>query len=410
MVEDLLPRLLAALGVASALAAAWALALDRRSPPWRMLGAGLALQLIVALIFLKTRAGDLLFVAASHGVRALAAPAKAGAEFVFGATATGPTTIAFHVLPTIVFLGSLFAVLDYLGGVRLAVRGMAALFGRTLRLSGAESLAAAANLFLGMVEAPLCIRSYLAGMTRSELFTVMAVGMSTVAGSVLVVYAELLGADYAGHLVTASLIAAPGGIMIAKLMVPERETPATRVGVMPERSGEASGFVDAAAQGALAGLRLAAYIGATLIAFVALVAFANQILGALGGWVGVPDLSLQKILGVLFSPLAALMGVPGEEVFTVASLLGTKTVLNEFLAYRDLADLVAAGALSARSATLASYALCGFANFGSLAILLGGLGAMAPQRRADVAALGPRSLVAGTLATFMAACIAGLLL
>jgi CNT family concentrative nucleoside transporter len=252
------PRLVAALGVVAALALAWVISLDRSRTPWRVLGAGLVLQFFVALLLLKTALGSFLFRAAAWGVSALAAPAKAGSSFVFGATADGDYTIAFHVLPTIVFLGSLFAVLDYFGLIRLAVRGMAAVMGRALRLSGAESLAATANIFLGMIEAPLCIRPYLAGMTRSELFTVMAVGMATVAGSVLVVYAELLGVEFAGHLVTASLIAAPGGVMIAKIIVPERETPATAAGAALSSEREARGAIDAAAQGAVAGLRLAA--------------------------------------------------------------------------------------------------------------------------------------------------------
>lgn len=407
---ELGPRLLCGVGAAATLAIAWAVSLDRGHPPWRIVAAGLALQLVTALALLKTGLGALLFDAASWAVRALAAPARVGAGFVFGGVADGEYTIAFHVLPTIVFLGSLFAVLDYLGLIRVAVRAMAAVMGRALRLSGAESLAATANLFLGMIEAPLCVRPYLAGMTRSELFTVMAVGMSTVAGSVLVVYAELLGAGYAGHLVTASLIAAPGGVILAKLMVPERDTPATGAGAAIVREGEASGLIDAAAQGAGAGLRLAAYIGATLIAFVALVALVNQVLGALGRALGAPELSLQLLLGYVFAPLAALLGLPAEDVVPVASLLGTKTVLNEFLAYRDLAALVEAGALAPRSATLASYALCGFANLGSLAILLGGLGALVPTRRAELAALGPRAVLAGALATFLAACIAGIVL
>lgn len=407
---ELGPRLLCVVGVAAALAIAWGVSLDRRHPPWRVIGAGLALQLVVALALLKTELGALLFRAASWAVLALAAPARAGARFVFGGVTDGEYTIAFHVLPTIVFLGSLFAVLDYLGLIRVAVRAMAAVMGRALHLSGAESLAATANLFLGMIEAPLCIRPYLEGMTRSELFTVMAVGMSTVAGSVLVVYAELLGSDYAGHLVTASLIAAPGGVILAKLMVPERDTPATAAGAEVARDGGASSLIDAAAQGAGAGLRLAAYIGATLIAFVALVALVNQVLGGVGRALGAPELSLQLLLGYAFSPLAVLLGLPGEDIVPVASLLGTKTVLNEFLAYRDLAAMVEAGAIGARSATLASYALCGFANLGSLAILLGGLGALAPSRRSEIATLGPRSLLAGVLATFGAACIAGIVL
>ena len=406
---DLGLRAVSALGLFAMIAIAWALSLDRRRMPWRTLAFGLGLQLSVALLLLKTRAGGLFFRLASALVAGLDRYAGAGARFVFGPLVDSGFAIATHVLPVIVFLASLFGVLFHLGIVQRVVAALAAVLERTLRTSGAESLAAAATIFVGMVEAPLLVRPYVERMTRSELFTVMATGMSTVAGSVLVVYAGLLGEGYAGHLLTASFLAAPAGVLLSKVMLPETGTPETAhgAGVRMERAANA---IDAASQGAIAGLRLAGYVGAMLIAFVALIALANDALGALGNLVGVPDLSFQRVLGVGFAPIAWLLGVPPADVTTVASLLGVKTVLNEFIAYQQLAKLIADHAISPRAGVLASYALCGFANFGSLAILIGGLGGMAPSRRADIAALGLRSVACGALATLMAACWAGILL
>jgi CNT family concentrative nucleoside transporter len=234
--------------------------------------------------------------------------------------------------------------------------------------------------------------------------------MATVAGSVLLAYAAMLGPGYAGHLATASLLSAPAGLLVAKLMEPESEVPETAAGGRVPVERTAVNVVDAAAQGAIAGLRLAAYVGAMLVAFVALIALCNDALGALGAAVGIEALSLQRMLGVLLAPFAFLMGVPWAEASQVGALLGVKTVLNEFLAYQDLAALAQQGALAPRSVAIASYALCGFANFGSLAILLGGLGGLAPGRRPEVAQMGLRSIVSGTLASFMTACVAGMLL
>jgi CNT family concentrative nucleoside transporter len=280
-----------------------------------------------------------------------------------------------------------------------------------MRISGAESLSAIANIFLGMVESALVVRPYLERMTRSELFSLMTLGMATVAGSVMLAYVGMLGGgDYAGHLATASLISAPAGILMAKLMVPEREAPATAAGQVVDVPDGAENLIDAAAQGAIAGLRLAGYVGALLVAFVALIALANGALGWLGGFLGMPDLTLQRALGFVMAPAAWLLGVPWADASAVGALIGVKTVLNEFLAYQDLAAQISAGALAPRSAVIASYALCGFANFGSLAIMLGGFGGLAPERRAEVAQLGLRSIVSGTLASFSTACVAGMLL
>jgi CNT family concentrative nucleoside transporter len=286
---------------------------------------------------------------------------------------------------------------------------LAWLLSRTLRTSGAEGLAAGANLFLGMTESALVVRPYLERMTRSELFSLMTLGMATVAGSVLVAYAGMLGPGYAGHLATASLLSLPAGLLVAKVMVPESDTPATAAagGASVERA--AVNLIDAAAQGAIAGLRLAAYVGAMLIAFVALIALLNDGVGAVGGLVGAPDLTFEGILGVLLAPIAWLMGVPWQDAAQVGSLLGVKTVLNEFIAYQELGRLIETSALEPRSARIASYALCGFANFGSLAILLGGLGGLAPSRRDEVARFGLRSIASGTLASFMTACVVGML-
>lgn len=403
-------RALSLAGVLAMLAIAWAFSSDRRRMPWRTVAWGLAIQLALGLLLLKSAAGRGFFAAASAAVTGLTTYTGIGARFVFGPLVDGGFSIALHVLPVIVFMGSLFAVLFHLGVVQLVVRGLARGLERTLRTSGAESLAAAANVFVGMTEAPLLVRPYVERMTRSELFAVMATGMATIAGSVLVAYTAMLGADYAGHLLTASFLSAPGALVLAKVMIPETEAPLTAGGVRVEVGQPAVNLFDAAAQGAIAGLRLAGYVGALLLAFVALIALANDALGLVGGWLGIEALTFQRVLGWAFAPLAVLIGVPAADAVTVGGLLGVKTVLNEFIAYQELAKLVEAGALAPRSAVLASYALCGFANLGSLAILLGGLGGMAPSRRGEIAALGLRSILAGTLATLMAGAWAGVLL
>jgi len=403
-------RLTSAFGVLAIVAIAWAVSSDRRRMPWRTVAFGLGLQLALALLLLRSGAGLGFFRAASAAVTGLTTYTQVGARFVFGPLLDSGFSIALHVLPVIVFMGALFAVLFHLGVVQAVVRVLAAVLERTLRTSGAESLAAAANVFVGMTEAPLLVRPYVERMTRSELFAVMTTGMATIAGSVLVAYTAMLGSEYAGHLLTASFLSAPGGLLLAKVMLPETETPLTLGGVRAEMERGSANVFDAAAQGAITGLRLAGYVGALLLAFVALIAVANDALGALGGALGIEGLSFQRVLGWCFAPLALLIGVPPADATTVGSLLGLKTVLNEFLAYQELAKLVEAGALAPRSAVLASYALCGFANLGSLAILLGGLGGMAPSRRAEIARLGLRSILAGTLATLMAGAWAGVLL
>jgi CNT family concentrative nucleoside transporter len=409
-VSEIGARAVSALGVLAMIAIAWAFSLERRRMPWRTVAWGLALQLALALVLLKSAAGRGFFRAANTAIDGLTRYTEIGARFVFGPLADTGFSIVVSVLPVIVFMGCLFSILFHLGIVQMVVRGFAVVFERTLGTSGAESLSAAADIFVGMVEAPLLVRPYVERMTRSELFTVMTVGMATVAGSVLVVYAAMLGEGYGGHLVTASFLAAPGGMLLAKVMVPETETPLTSTSERVELERPAANVIDAASLGAIAGLRLAGYVGAMLIAFVALIAVANDALAGVGGWIGIEGLSFQRLLGWAFAPLALVIGVAPSDATAVGSLLGVKTVLNEFIAYQELAKLVAEGALAPRSAVLASYALCGFANFGSLAILLGGLGGMAPSRRGDIAALGLRAILSGTLATLMAGAWAGVLL
>jgi len=410
-VTDPALRLVSALGLVGLIAIAWVFSTQRRVIPWRVIGWGLGLQLALGLLLLKTAFGRAFFVAVNQAVVQFIGFTDEGVAFVFGPLEQLGFSFVLDVLPIIIFMGSLFAILYHLGIVQWVVNALAKILSRTMGLSGAESLAAVANIFVGMTEAPLLVRPYIERMTRSELFAVMSTGMATIAGSVLVAYAKILGeGGFAGHLVTASLLSAPAGILVAKVMVPETDTPVTATGGGATVERTSVNLIDAASQGALAALRLAAYVGALLIAFVALIAMLNGLVGWVGGLVGFPDLTLQWILGVLFAPLALLMGIPWSEAVEVGSLLGVKTVLNEFLAFRDLGVLIEAGALSRRSIVISSYALCGFANFGSLAILLGGVGGMAPSRRGDLARLGLRSILAGTLATMMTGCVAGILL
>ena len=404
-------RLLSAFGLVAICGLAWLFGTDRRHVPWRIVASCTGLQLGLGALLLRSEVGRRFFVAMNDAVDGLIRFTDAGTSFVFGSLRTTGFSFAIEVLPIIVFMGSLFGILFHLGLVQRGVQWLARGLARSMGLSGAESLSAVANIFVGIIEAPLLVRPYLERMTRSELFCVMTTGMASIAGSVLVAYAKMLGqSEYAGHLVTASFLSAPAGILIAKLMVPENETPVTGSAGGALAVSTSANVIDAAAEGAIAALRLAAYVGALLIAFVALIAMANAGVSALGGLVGLEGMTLQRLFGYVFAPLALLMGIAPADALSVGSLLGVKTVLNEFLAYQDLAGQIAAGALSQRSAVIASYGLCGFANFGSLAILIGGMGGMAPSRRGEIASLGMRSIAAGTLASAMTGCVAGIFL
>jgi len=410
-VSDPGARLVSALGFVAMIAIAWGSSQDRHRFPWRTVGWGVGLQLALGAVLLRTPVGGVFFGITNGIVDLFIRYVDAGVRFVFGALVDTGFSIVVNVLPIIVFMGSLFAVLYHLGVLQRVVDLLARVLSRTMGTSGAESLAAVADIFVGMTEAALVVRPYLERMTRSELFAMMTVGMATVAGSVMLAYIGMLGPGYAGHLATASLLSAPAGLLLAKVMVPETGTPETSAALAHAPALIPSvNVIDAAAQGAIAGLRLAAYVGALLVAFVAMVAMLNDLLAFAGALVGLPDLTLQRVLGWALAPLAWLMGVPWQDAARVGSLLGIKTVLNEFLAYQELAALIQAGALAPRSAVIASYALCGFANFGSLAILLGGIGGLAPARRPDVARFGLLSILSGSLANFMTACVAGIFL
>jgi CNT family concentrative nucleoside transporter len=410
MTEDWALRALSGAGFCALLGIAWLSSVARRKIDWRRIVWGVAIQIGLALTLLGTEAGRFVYGAAEIAISRLLGYTNAGTAFVFGPLLDTGFSFALGALPVIIFMGSIFGTLYHLGWVQPVVRLLAKVLSRTLRTSGAESLAAVANIFFGLTESGLVIRPYLARMTRSELFAFMTLGMSTIAGSVLVAYAQILGNGFGGHLVVASLVSAPAGLVVAKVMIPETESPDT-IGVVPDlESATTSNFIDAAAEGGLAGMRLALNIGALLLAFIALVALGNDFIGWIGGLVGSPDLTLQSILGFLCAPLAFLMGVPWQEAREVGSLIGVKTVLNEFIAYQQLGEAIAAGSLSERSAVIGVYALCGFANFGSLAILLGGIEGLAPERRPEAATLGLRSIFAGTLATCMTGCLAGMVL
>ena len=397
---------------------AYLLSEDRRAIPWRTVFAGLALQLLLALVFLKLPPAQALFSGLNRLVLLLDQATTAGTSFVFGylGGAAFPVAVpdsaavfvlAFKSLPLVIVISALSALLFYWRILPWIVRQFARVLTRTMAIGGALGLGAAANIFVGMIEAPLFIRPYLAGLSRSELFALMCTGMATVAGTVMVLYASTLSGvqpDALGQILSASVISVPAALLIARMLVPGAEH--AGAADVPLRS-EASGAMDAITRGTFEGVTLVINIVAMLIVVVALVALVNQVLALLPDIGGAP-LSLQRILGVLFAPLVWLMGVPPHETMTAGSLMGIKTVLNEFLAYIELARLPA-GALDERSRLIMIYALCGFANFGSLGIMLGGIGTMVPERRQEIAALGLKSIVAGTMATMMTGACVGLL-
>lgn len=391
------------LGIAVLIGIAWAISTARHRFPWRVVGWSLAMQVAFAVLVLKTAAGAAVLGAVASGVDLALQQANAGIELLFGPLADREqfgVILAISALPAIVYVASVFSVLYYLGVLQLAVVGMAKVMVRTFGTSGAETLAAAGNVFMGQTEAPLLVAPYLQRMTRSELHAVMVAGMATVSGGMLAAYIAL-GVD-ARFLLAASLVNAPAALMMAKIIVPETATPETAGTVDSQVGRREVNLIDAAASGASAGMKLVLNVIAMLIAFLSIVALVNLPLGAVG-------LSLSEILGWVFAPIAFLIGVPANEVSAVGAMLGKKVILNEFVAYLDLAALRAAGALSAKSEVIATFALCGFANLGSIGIQIGGIGAIAPERKQDLARLGLRALAGGTLATLVTAAIAGML-
>jgi concentrative nucleoside transporter, CNT family len=400
------------LGLVVILGVAWLFSTHKKEIKLKLIVWGMGLQFAFALLVLKTKFG-LLFQSIGDGVNAMLNYAEVGSQFLFGplGTKTGPFGVlfAFQVLPIVIFIASFFSILYYLGVMQVIVKAMAIGMQKIMGVSGAESLNVAASIFMGQTEAPLTIKPFLAGLTESELFTIMTAGMAHVSGAVMAAYVKIAGVSIT-HLLTAVIMTAPATIMLAKIFIPETEKPATagRVDVKIEKT--AVNVIDAAAQGAGDGLQLALNIGGMLIAFLALIAMCNGILGWLHtlpllGWL---PASLERVFGILFAPVAFILGVPWKDCGVIGDLLGTRLVLNEFVSFLKLGPLKAT--LDPKSFTIATYALCGFANFSSIAIQIGGIGALAPTRKSDLARLGLRAVAAGTMANFMSACIAGMLL
>ena len=451
--QTILGRLNSVLGVVVMIGIAWLLSENKRKVDWRLVGMGTLLQLVFAALILKTFAGRWVFEKANDAINSLLAFSDAGARFVFGNLidlsvpvgaplfqpgsaspvlepqfwAFTGALIAFRILPTILFFSALMAVAYHVGIMQIAVRGVAWVMQRTMRTSGPETLSAAGNIFLGQTEAPLLVKPYLETMTRSELMAVMAAGFATVAGGVLAAYVGMLQStfpDIAGHLLAQSVMGAPAALVMAKIMVPAVDPldpaaagalldklPAPVVDSKVAMKKMDANVIDAITRGTSEGMLLAFNVGAMLITFIAIVAVINGIIGGVGGLFGIEHLSLERILGYVGAPIAFVIGVPWEDARVVGSLIGTKTVLNEFVAYQQLAGALERGEIvHAKSAVIASYALCGFANFGSIGIQIGGIAAMAPSRRGDLARLGMMAMICGSLATFQTAAIAAIVM
>jgi CNT family concentrative nucleoside transporter len=411
-------KLLGIAGILAILALAWVVSSNRKAIRPRVVGAAFALQAAIALFVFKTTVGVATIKWLSFGVANLLGYANKGTEFLFGPADKNPlaNTFAIAALPVIIFFASLVAILYYLGIMQRIVRWVGGGIGWVTGISRVESLSAAANIFVGQSESPLVVRPYLAALPPSRLFTVMSVGMAGVAGTILAAYASLLGERYLPYLLAAAFMSAPGGILMAKMIMPDdpRDTDAVEdqkveVAETFEDGVKPANIIMAAAQGAQTGVKLAVAVGAMVLAFVALVALANGLLGGLGNMVGIPDLSFQRLVGYLFAPFMFLIGIPWNEAGTAGGLFGTKLVLNEFVAFIDLGQMGPA-VLSERSRAIVTFALCGFANFSSIAIQMAVTGGLAPNRRPVIARLGLRALLAGSLANLMSAALAGLMI
>ncbi len=407
---------------------------NRKAIRLRVVGAAFALQAGIAALVLYSSWGRAGIDSMARGVSNLLGYATKGTEFLFGPSASNPlaNTFAIAALPVIIFFASLVAILYYLGIMQRIVRWVGGAIGWVTGISKVESLSAAANIFVGQSESPLVIRPYLAALTPAQLFTVMTVGMAGVAGTILAAYASLLGPAYLPYLLAAAFMSAPGGILMAKIMMPDDIAGPDE---LPLKGGSASvsgsaladdeidvaetfeegerpaNIIMAAAQGAQTGVKLAVAVGAMVLAFVALVALANGLLGGVGGWFGIEGLSFQRLVGYVFAPIMYLIGVPWNEAGVAGGLFGTKIVLNEFVAFIDLGNAAGpAAALTERSRAIVTFALCGFANFSSIAIQLAVTGGLAPNQRPMIAKLGLRALLAGSLANLMSAALAGLMI
>jgi CNT family concentrative nucleoside transporter len=416
----MLPHLQSALGIFALLGFAWLISENRRAVNWRSVAAAFVVTFVTAVLLLKIPQLKTGFAAVAGAVDAIGAASRAGTSFVFGYIGGGTLpfelktrgadiVLAFQALPIVLIMSVLTTLLFYWRILPPIVRGFAWALERTLGVGGAVGLSTAANIFLGMVEAPLFIRPYLARLTRGELFMVMTGGMAGIAGTVFVLYATILRTvipDVAGHILVASIVSAPAALLVSMLMVPDKPGQASDLREV-EVGKVADSTMDAIVRGTAAGLELLLNIVAMLIVLVALVALANSILGLLPDLGGAP-ITFQRMLGIVMAPVCWLMGVPWDQAVTAGSLMGIKTVLNELIAYLELAKLPP-GALDERSRLIMLYAMCGFANFGSLGIMIGGLNVMAPERRADIISLSGKSIVSGTLTTCLMGAIVGVL-
>jgi CNT family concentrative nucleoside transporter len=410
-------------GLAVLISIAFAFSTQKKSVDWRLVTSGIGLQLVFAVLVILVPGGRQFFEVISRIFVTVIGFATDGAIFVFGTLADPQSSLgfvfAFQVLPTIIFFASLMGVLYHIGIMQKVVQGMAWVMFKVMRISGSESLAVAANVFVGQTEAPLVVRPYITKMTESELFTMMVGGMATIAGGVLAAYITLLGGGdeamrifYAKHLLAASVMAAPATIVLAKILSPETGESLTKGEVRIKVEKTATNVIEAAATGAADGVKLALNVGGMLLAFLALLALINYPLAWVGSITGLEQalgqpLSLSLIMGYILSPMAWVIGVPWQDAVTVGGLLGEKVVANEFVAYAHLTEIQ--DTLTPRALLISTYALCGFANFSSIAIQIGGIGGLAPERRSDLARLGLRAVLGGALATMMTATIAGVL-
>lgn len=400
-------------GISSLILIAVLFSSNRKAINLRTVGGAFILQAIIPVFVIFSASGASVLESITNGVQAVIDSANVGISFLFGGLASdkmfelfggGGFVFAFKVLPIIIFFASLMAVLYYLGIMQIIIKIFGGALQKLLGTSRTESMSAAANVFVGQTEAPLVVKPYIEKMTRSELFAVMSGGLASVAGAVLAGYASLgVGLNY---LIAASFMAAPGGLLMAKLLEPETETPDNNTDIEVADEDKPVNVIDAAASGAASGLQLALNVGAMLIAFISLIALVNTIFGAVGGLFGFEALTLQQILGYLFSPIAFLIGIPWSEALQAGSLLGQKLVVNEFVAYIDFMTIK--DSMSEHSQAIITVALCGFANLSSMAILLGGLGVLSPSRRPDIARLGLKAVLAGTLSNFMSATLVGI--
>ena len=431
-------RLMGFVGIAVLILVAYAMSENRRAISWRLVGMALVLQAVFAMLVLVSPAGLWFFSKVGDVVDALLLFTEDGARFIFGNLVRSNVPVgvlqpdgtfvasagmfantgaffAFNVLPTIIFLASLMAVLYHLHVMQPIVKLIAWIMQKTLRTSGAETLSASANIFLGQTESPLVVRPYLNSMTRSELFNVMVCGFATASGGVLAAYTLMLRdvvPNVAGHLLAATILQTPAAILLAKVIVPETEVPVTQDTTHVEVEKTSVNVVEAAAAGASEGVLLAINVGGMLMAFIAMIALLNGLVAWVGGLFGLEGITIQAIMGELLRPMAWVMGVPWSETPYVGALIGLKTTLNEFVAFGQFGNDVRTGAvaMSPRTEVIASYAIVGFANFSSIAIQVGGIGGLAPARRGDIARMGLKGMIAGNLAAFMSACWAGILL